>query len=78
MNAAELAAAAEADVLAALATAGDVPVLVEAGHVWHGGRLVADEDAALNLIARGQVREVGTQLQLTAAGHNAYASGGVA
>ncbi|WP_033338934.1 hypothetical protein [Catenuloplanes japonicus] len=68
MSAAELAAAAETDVLFALAAGRTV--LVEAGWVWADSMPVADENTALDLAERGLVREVGTQLQLTADGTN--------
>jgi hypothetical protein len=77
-TAASLAAAAETDVLLALAAGRTVEV--EVGFVWAGGMQLADEGAALNLIARGQARMVGTHLQLTADGERAvpHTTGGAA
>lgn len=78
MTAADLAAAAEAEVLAALAA--DKQVVVEAGWVWADSLPIADENTTLDLAERGLVCEVGTHLHLTAAGerHVASLTGGAA
>jgi len=68
--------AAERDVLSALAA--DEPVLVEVGHVWACGRLVADENTARDLQARGLVAFVGAHLQITARGRARLADVAVA